>query len=63
MLIYVYMFLQGGPGTNITIDTLCGKMTNEEQPIDGYAAVNSLLLDTYSQKCLDFSYASMINGK
>ena len=50
-------------GTNITIDTLCGVMTNKSlgQEIYRYAAVNNLILHTYEQKCLDFSYANMIN--
>lgn len=27
-----------------------------------YAAVNSLILDTYSQKCLDFKYQNFVDG-
>ena len=38
-------------------------MTNKSlgQPLYRYATVNNLTLDTYGEKCLDFSYANMIN--
>ena len=55
---------QGAIGTNITIDTLCGIMTNISlgQPLNRYAAVNDLTLNTYKQKCLDFKYSNMVEG-
>ena len=59
----LHLHIQGAIGTNITIDTLCGMMTNKSlgQTLYRYAAVNNLTLDTYGEKCLDFSYAGMIN--
>ena len=45
----------------MTIDVLCKIMSNESlDDITRYAEVNSLLLDTYGEKCLDVSYADMI---
>ena len=57
-----HFFLQGAKGTNITVDTLCGIMQNTAvgSPTQRYAKVNSLILDTYGQKCLSFDYYSMI---
>ncbi|XP_005092643.1 putative serine protease K12H4.7 [Aplysia californica] len=54
---------EGAVGTNITIDTLCGIMTDTSKgsPTERYAAVNSLMLKTYSQKCQDFKYDKMID--
>lgn len=48
---------------NITIDTLCNIMEDENlrSPIDRLAAINRLLLTTYDQKCLDYTYDNMIN--
>lgn len=39
-------------------------MTDESNgsPVERYAKVNSLMLSTYSQKCLDNSYNKMIKG-
>ncbi|XP_033638180.1 thymus-specific serine protease-like [Asterias rubens] len=53
---------EGAIGTDITIDTLCDIMVNASigKEIDRYAAVNSLLLKTYGEKCLDVSYDTMI---
>ncbi|XP_061194515.1 putative serine protease F56F10.1 [Saccostrea echinata] len=53
---------EGAIGTNITIDTICGIMTDEStgSPVERYAKVNDLMLSTYSQKCLDNSFNSMI---
>ncbi|KAF6021118.1 hypothetical protein EB796_020571 [Bugula neritina] len=51
---------EGGVGYNITIDMLCDIMNQDNQPINNYAQVNSLILKTYSQKCLDFKYTNMI---
>lgn len=58
----VVFILQGGLGSNITIDVLCGIMNNDNvgSPLTRFASVNSLLLKTYSQKCTDFKYDSMI---
>ena len=54
---------QGAIGTNITIDTLCGIMNDESagDPLARYAKVNSLMLDTHGEKCLDSSYEDMIS--
>lgn len=48
---------------NVTIDVVCDIMVNQTigAPVTRLAAVNSLLLDTYDQKCLDFKYDNMIN--
>ncbi|XP_013419073.1 putative serine protease K12H4.7 [Lingula anatina] len=52
---------EGAVGTNITIDTLCGLMAAQRaDPLTGFSMVNSLILDTYKQPCLDFSYKNMI---
>lgn len=47
---------------NITIDVLCGTMTNQKlgPPLERLAAVNNMLLNTYDQKCLDYKYDKMI---
>ncbi|KAJ8310043.1 hypothetical protein KUTeg_011908 [Tegillarca granosa] len=52
-----------GAKLNVTIDDLCSIMVNERlgDPLARYGFVISLLLDTYSQKCTDFKYDSMIN--
>lgn len=54
---------EGAVGTNITVDTLCNIMNDvgRGDPIDRYAAVNALMLTTYSEKCMDFSYKKMID--
>lgn len=54
--------LQGAPGSNITIDTLCAIMNDEDvgDPLKRYAKVNSLVLGIYGQKCLDSSYANSV---
>ena len=54
---------QGAVGTNITIDTLCGVMSNMKlgDPVSRYAAVNAMMLLIYGEKCLDFSYKKMID--
>lgn len=48
---------------NVTIDVVCGIMVNQTigAPVARLATVNSLILDTYAQKCLDFKYENMIN--
>ncbi|XP_071085611.1 putative serine protease K12H4.7 [Haliotis cracherodii] len=54
---------EGGAGANITVDTLCGLMTDSSiTPIERYAKVNNLLMTTYEQKCVDFVYSKMIDG-
>ena len=55
--------MQGAIGTNITIDTLCSIMNDERagHPLVRYSKVNSLLLDTHGEKCLDTNYEDMIN--
>ena len=60
---FLPLLLQGAIGTNITVDTLCGIMTDFTRgtAIQRYADVNSLMLKTYSQTCLDFTYKKMID--
>nr|CAD7202974.1 unnamed protein product [Timema douglasi] len=55
---------EGSRGTNITIDVVCEVMSDETigPAVTRYAAVNSLLLDTYNQTCTDFSYDNMIRS-
>lgn len=47
----------------MTIDLLCDTMLSNvtDDPLRKYAAVNDIILNTYSQKCLDASYSSFIN--
>jgi hypothetical protein len=54
---------EGAVDTNVTIETLCDTMTYKTigDPLRRYAAVNDIILSTYSQKCLDASYMSLIN--
>lgn len=54
---------EGAVGTNITIDTLCNIMTDQGigKEIARYAKVNSLIMQTYGEKCLDSSYQKMIS--
>lgn len=54
---------EGAVGTNITVKTLCDIMCDDTrgEAINRYADVNSLLLSTYSEKCLDASYKGMID--
>lgn len=55
---------EGALGTNITTDTLCGIMTDGGvgDELHRYAAVNSLLMGVYSEKCQDFKYSKMIDS-
>lgn len=48
----------------ITIDTLCNVMENESlgTQLDRLAYINSMLLDAYEQKCLDYKYKDMIDS-
>jgi len=57
------VYAQSVRGTNITIDTLCGIMSDDSRgdEVERYAAVNNLILNTYEQKCQDFKYANMIS--
>ncbi|XP_019872170.1 putative serine protease K12H4.7 [Aethina tumida] len=47
----------------ITIDMLCDIMTNQSigPQVHRLAEVNSVLLEAYDQKCLDYKYDNMIN--
>ncbi|XP_032241066.2 putative serine protease K12H4.7 isoform X2 [Nematostella vectensis] len=55
---------EGVPGTNITIATVCGIMNDKSlgPALMRYAKLNSLILDTYGEKCLDASYQNAINS-
>ena len=59
----LYFYLQGAVGTNITVKTLCDIMCDDSRgdTINRYADVNSHLLSTYAEKCLDASYKGMID--
>jgi len=50
-------------GANITIDTLCDIMTDSSlgSYLDRYAVVNSLLLESSKEECLDYPYMTFIN--
>lgn len=50
--------------SRITIDDICALMTNSSigDPIDRYAAVNSLMLKLSNQTCLDHSYDGSIKN-
>jgi len=50
-------------GANITIDTLCDAMTDSSlgSYLERYAVVNSLVLDTSKEECLDYKYDKFIN--
>ncbi|XP_059142067.1 putative serine protease K12H4.7 [Physella acuta] len=55
---------EGAVGSNITIDTLCGMMTDSSlgNPLQRYAKISNMLLDVYSTQCLDFKYDKMIDS-
>lgn len=55
---------EGAVGTNITVDTLCAIMNNEGigDELQRYAAVNNMMLKTYSQACLDSSYDDYVSA-
>ncbi|XP_052816348.1 putative serine protease K12H4.7 [Mya arenaria] len=54
---------EGAIGTDITLDTLCGIMNDFTRgtPLQRYADVNTLIMKTYGQKCLDYTYTKMIS--
>ncbi len=56
------MSFKGAVGTDITVDTLCGIMTDTSKgsPLERYATVNSLILKMHGEKCLEFKYDDMI---
>ena len=51
-------------GTNITINTLCDIMNDDDigNPLARYAKVNSLILQTYGANCLDSSYNNLVES-
>ncbi|KAI2656466.1 hypothetical protein H4Q32_013411 [Labeo rohita] len=53
---------EGAVGTNITIKVLCSVMLDSSlgEPYDRYAAVVRLMLNTFSQPCLNTQYKSYI---
>lgn len=54
---------EGAVDTNVTIPVLCALMDAQGvDPLQRYANVNALILQTYGEQCLDFSYADMIAG-
>jgi len=46
----------------VTIDTVCNLMTDEESgtPLERFAQLNTLMLDMYQTECLDHKYSSFI---
>ncbi|XP_067948352.1 putative serine protease K12H4.7 [Watersipora subatra] len=53
---------EGGVGANITVDTLCAFMNDSSKtPLENYARVSSFMLETYSQKCLDYKFSNVID--
>lgn len=63
-IIHILDILQGAAGTNITIDTVCGLMMNDSNgsPLTRYASVNTLILQAYGQKCVDYSYQDFVDS-
>lgn len=55
---------EGAKGTNITIQNVCDIMTNTSRgdTITRYSDVNSLILDTYGEKCLNIRYTKLANS-
>lgn len=55
---------EGVVGYNVTIDTLCSIMNNASlgDTLKRYAAVNDLILNTYSMECADYKYSKSIDG-
>jgi hypothetical protein len=55
---------EGAKDANVTIDTVCDIMTDKSKgsAVSRYAAVNSLILSVYDQKCLDYKYDKMIKN-
>lgn len=53
---------EGVKGTNITIDVVCGIMTDKAGgvPVARYAALNSMILDVYDEECLDHTYDTLM---
>ena len=47
---------------NITVDVVCDVMTSSNfgSPMDRYAAVNSILLNSVGEKCLDYKYEKFL---
>jgi len=54
---------EGAVDVNVTIPVVCGLMNQPGvDPLQAYANVNSLLLNTYSEPCLDYSYMDAVNS-
>ncbi|XP_046852436.1 putative serine protease K12H4.7 [Xenia sp. Carnegie-2017] len=52
---------EGAAGSNVTIDVLCSIMSNTStDELSRYAKVNTLMLDTYKEGCLEIKYDDMI---
>ncbi|KAI1297167.1 putative serine protease K12H4.7 [Halotydeus destructor] len=52
---------EGAVDGNVTIDVICDLMQDASLPyVKRYANVNSLILKTYGQKCLDYKYGDFI---
>jgi len=55
---------EGSSTANITISTLCDIMTkddpSEPSPMERYARVNDLMLQTFDKNCTDIEYRKMI---
>lgn len=55
------MLPKGRKGTNLTIKTVCDVMTDVSRgdSVQRYADVNSLILDTYGEDCLNIRYSKL----
>jgi len=54
---------EGAPDVNMTIDVVCGIMNDpSKEPLQRYADVNTLNLNTYGSSCLSFSYEEFVRG-
>jgi len=53
---------EGATDVNVTIDAVCGYMNDDsvDDVVQRYANVNSFILMTYQEPCLDASYADLI---
>lgn len=54
---------QNSQTVNITIETVCNILTNEQIgiPLDRLAYINNMLLNATNEKCLDYRYINMIH--
>ena len=58
-----YRAFEGAKWTNVTVDTLCDVMSNNDIgiPLARLVAVNNMALKMSGEKCLDYTYESMVS--